>query len=44
VNVGDNVIRKGKKLYVELGKGILGRIFDGIKRKLKEINEMKKRI
>ncbi|XP_065845596.1 V-type proton ATPase catalytic subunit A-like isoform X2 [Oscarella lobularis] len=40
VSVGDPVLRTGKPLSVELGPGILGSIFDGIQRPLKEINEM----
>ncbi|XP_077985004.1 V-type proton ATPase catalytic subunit A isoform X2 [Glandiceps talaboti] len=40
VTVGDPVLRTGKPLSVELGPGIMGNIFDGIQRPLKEINEM----
>jgi len=40
VTVGDPVLRTGKPLSVELGPGIMGAIFDGIQRPLKEINEM----
>lgn len=40
VTVGDPVLRTGKPLSVELGPGILGSIFDGIQRPLKEINEI----
>ncbi|KAI8432473.1 hypothetical protein MSG28_004857 [Choristoneura fumiferana] len=40
VTVGDPVLRTGKPLSVELGPGILGSIFDGIQRPLKDINEM----
>jgi len=38
------VLRTGKPLSVELGPGIMGAIFDGIQRPLKEINEMTKSI
>jgi len=34
------VLRTGKPLSVELGPGILGSIFDGIQRPLKDINEL----
>lgn len=40
VTVGDPVLRTGKPLSVELGPGILGSIFDGIQRPLKDINEI----
>ncbi|XP_046853310.1 V-type proton ATPase catalytic subunit A-like [Xenia sp. Carnegie-2017] len=40
VSVGDPVLRTGKPLSVELGPGILGSIFDGIQRPLKDINEL----
>ena len=40
VTVGDPVLRTGKPLSVELGPGIMGGIFDGIQRPLKDINEM----
>ena len=40
VTVGDPVLRTGKPLSVELGPGIMGNIFDGIQRPLKDINEM----
>jgi len=40
VTVGDPVLRTGKSLSVELGPGIMGAIFDGIQRPLKDINEM----
>jgi len=40
VTVGDPVLRTGKPLSVELGPGIMGSIFDGIQRPLKDINEM----
>lgn len=40
VTVGDPVLRTGKPLSVELGPGILGNIFDGIQRPLKDINEL----
>lgn len=39
VTVGDPVLRTGKPLSVELGPGILGSIFDGIQRPLKDIGE-----
>nr|AGO46410.1 vacuolar-type H+-ATPase [Reticulitermes flavipes]WOL54798.1 ATPase [Reticulitermes flavipes] len=44
VTVGDPVLRTGKPLSVELGPGILGSIFDGIQRPLKDINELTKSI
>ena len=40
VTVGDPIIRTGKPLSVELGPGIMNRIFDGIQRPLKDINEI----
>lgn len=40
VTVGDPVLRTGKPLSVELGPGIMGSIFDGIQRPLKDINEI----
>ncbi|XP_013399710.1 V-type proton ATPase catalytic subunit A [Lingula anatina] len=40
VTVGDPVMRTGKPLSVELGPGIMGSIFDGIQRPLKDINEL----
>lgn len=39
VTIGDPVLRTGKPLSVELGPGIMGNIFDGIQRPLKDINE-----
>ena len=33
-------MRTGKPLSVELGPGIMGSIFDGIQRPLKDINEL----
>uniref|UniRef100_A0A8U7NYJ0 H(+)-transporting two-sector ATPase n=1 Tax=Corvus moneduloides TaxID=1196302 RepID=A0A8U7NYJ0_CORMO len=39
VQVGDPVRRTGKPLSVELGPGILGSIFDGIQRPLRDIAE-----
>ena len=36
VTVGDPVLRTGKPLSVELGPGIMGSIFDGIQRPLKD--------
>lgn len=44
MTVGDPVLRTGKPLSVELGPGILGSIFDGIQRPLKDINELTKSI
>lgn len=44
VTVGDPVLRTGKPLSVELGPGIMGNIFDGIQRPLKDINELTKSI
>jgi len=38
--VGDPVLRTGKPLSVELGPGIMGNIFDGIQRPLKDICEL----
>uniref|UniRef100_A0A8D0L630 H(+)-transporting two-sector ATPase n=1 Tax=Sphenodon punctatus TaxID=8508 RepID=A0A8D0L630_SPHPU len=40
VCVGDPVLRTGKPLSVELGPGIMGAIFDGIQRPLKDITEL----
>jgi len=40
VTVGDPVLRTGKPLSVELGPGIMGSIFDGIQRPLRDIGEM----
>lgn len=37
LTVGDPVVRSGKPLSVELGPGIMGTIFDGIQRPLKNI-------
>ncbi|KAM6289166.1 V-type proton ATPase catalytic subunit A-like [Aegotheles albertisi] len=37
VRVGDPVLRTGRPLSVELGPGILGSIFDGIQRPLRDI-------
>ena len=36
VTVGDPVLRTEKPLSVQLGPGIMGSIFDGIQRPLKE--------
>lgn len=44
VTVGDPVLRTGKPLSVELGPGILGSIFDGIQRPLKDIHEISQSI
>uniref|UniRef100_A0A7N5ZZY1 H(+)-transporting two-sector ATPase n=1 Tax=Anabas testudineus TaxID=64144 RepID=A0A7N5ZZY1_ANATE len=44
VSVGDPVLRTGKPLSVELGPGIMGSIFDGIQRPLKDINDITKSI
>lgn len=38
--MGDPVLRTGKPLSVELGPGIMGSIFDGIQRPLRDIHEM----
>ncbi|KAH9426140.1 V-type proton ATPase catalytic subunit A, partial [Dermatophagoides pteronyssinus] len=38
VTVGDPVLRTGKPLSVELGPGIMGSIFDGIQRPLRDIH------
>lgn len=40
VTVGDPVLRTGKPLSVELGPGIMGSIFDGIQRPLKDICDL----
>ncbi|VDK45841.1 unnamed protein product [Anisakis simplex] len=40
VTIGDPVLRTGKPLSVELGPGIMGSIFDGIQRPLKDIAEL----
>ncbi|KAI5638226.1 ATP synthase alpha/beta family, nucleotide-binding domain-containing protein [Phthorimaea operculella] len=44
VTVGDPVLRTGKPLSVELGPGIMGSIFDGIQRPLKDIGLLTKSI
>ncbi|KAK0406270.1 hypothetical protein QR680_018469 [Steinernema hermaphroditum] len=44
VTVGDPVLRTGKPLSVELGPGIMGSIFDGIQRPLKDINDVTKSV
>lgn len=44
MSVGDPVLRTGKPLSVELGPGIMGSIFDGIQRPLKDINDITKSI
>merc|ERR1711937_429209 len=44
VSVGDPVERTGSPLSVELGPGILGSVFDGIQRPLKDIEDMTKSI
>nr|QSX72277.1 V-type proton ATPase catalytic subunit A [Halisarca dujardinii] len=44
VCVGDPVLRTGKPLSVELGPGIMGNIFDGIQRPLKDICDMSQSI
>uniref|UniRef100_A0AC34QHI7 H(+)-transporting two-sector ATPase n=2 Tax=Panagrolaimus sp. JU765 TaxID=591449 RepID=A0AC34QHI7_9BILA len=40
VTIGDPVLRTGKPLSVELGPGIMGSIFDGIQRPLKDISDL----
>ncbi|KAI6645915.1 hypothetical protein LOD99_13173 [Oopsacas minuta] len=40
VTVGDPVLRTGKPLSVQLGPGIMGSIYDGIQRPLKDISEI----
>nr|BAX30165.2 proton ATPase A [Polyandrocarpa misakiensis] len=40
VTVGDPVLRTGKPLSVELGPGILGNIYDGIQRPLRDIKDL----
>jgi len=40
LTVGDPILRTGKPLSVELGPGIMGSIFDGIQRPLKDISEL----
>uniref|UniRef100_A0A669QIF5 H(+)-transporting two-sector ATPase n=1 Tax=Phasianus colchicus TaxID=9054 RepID=A0A669QIF5_PHACC len=40
VRVGDPVLRTGQPLSVELGPGILGSIFDGIQRPLRDIAQL----
>jgi V-type H+-transporting ATPase subunit A len=40
VTVGDPLLRTGKPLSVELAPGIMGSIYDGIQRPLKDINEI----
>lgn len=44
VTIGDPVLRTGNPLSVELGPGIMGSIFDGIQRPLKDISELTKSI
>ncbi|CAI5452978.1 unnamed protein product [Caenorhabditis angaria] len=44
VTIGDPVLRTGKPLSVELGPGIMGSIFDGIQRPLKEIADITRSI
>ncbi|XP_017859786.1 PREDICTED: V-type proton ATPase catalytic subunit A-like [Drosophila arizonae] len=44
VSVGDPVYQTGKPLSVELGPGIMGAIFDGIQRPLRDISELMKSI
>ncbi|XP_042640851.1 LOW QUALITY PROTEIN: V-type proton ATPase catalytic subunit A-like [Tyto alba] len=44
VRVGDPVLRTGKPLSVELGPGILGSIFDGIQRPLRDIAQLTRSI
>ncbi|KAK4807612.1 hypothetical protein QYF61_015958 [Mycteria americana] len=44
VRVGDPVLRTGKPLSVELGPGILGSIFDGIQRPLRDIARLTRSI
>ena len=44
LTVGDPILRTGKPLSVELGPGIMGSIFDGIQRPLKDICELTKSI
>lgn len=38
------MLRTGKPLSVELGPGIMGAIFDGIQRPLKDINDLSQSI
>lgn len=40
VTIGDPVLKTGKPLSVELGPGIMGSIFDGIQRPLKDISDL----
>merc|ERR1711871_420176 len=40
LTVGDPVLRTGKPLTVELGPGMMGQIFDGIQRPLRDIAEL----
>jgi V-type H+-transporting ATPase subunit A len=39
LTVGDPVLRTGKPLSVELGPGMMGQIFDGIQRPLRDISD-----
>lgn len=39
ITVGDQVLRTGKSLSVLLGPGLMGNIYDGIQRPLKDISE-----
>ncbi|KAJ9590740.1 hypothetical protein L9F63_016256, partial [Diploptera punctata] len=41
LTVGDPVLSSGRPLSVELGPGIMGSIFDGIQRPLKDISELR---
>merc|ERR1711937_597787 len=44
LTVGDPVLRTGKPLTVELGPGMMGQIFDGIQRPLRDIAELAKTV
>merc|ERR1740138_861660 len=44
ITVGDPVTRTGKPLSVELGPGMMGQIFDGVQRPLRDIAEMVKTV
>ena len=39
LTVGDPILRTGKPLSVELGPGMMGQIFDGIQRPLRDISD-----
>jgi V-type H+-transporting ATPase subunit A len=44
LTVGDPILRTGKPLSVELGPGMMGQIFDGIQRPLRDISDFCKSV